>query len=109
VPELWIPGTAGPQDELVKRIERRIEGFRAKHGLERAGVSVELTDGSLHRLASISADPGFGFITLCPHCDQAEPEELIVPIGAVREIRIGLAEDEPRFGFAPQEPESEPG
>ena len=104
MPELWIPGTAGGRvDELVKRIERRIEGFRAEHGLERAGVSVELTDGSLHRLASISAEPGFGFITLCPHCDQGEPEELIVPIGAVREIRIGLAEDEPRFGFAPPE------
>ena len=24
-----------------------------------------------------------------------------MPIGAVREIRIGLAEDEPRLGFAP--------
>ena len=66
-------------------------------------VSVELTDGSLHRLASISPEPGFGFITLCPHCDEGEPEELIVPIGAVREIRIGLAEDEPRLGFAPPE------
>ena len=96
MPELWIPGTAGPLDELVKRIERRIEGFRAEHGLERAGVSVELADGSLHRLASISAEPGFGFITLCPHCEEGEPEELIVPIGAVREIRIGLAEDEPQ-------------
>ena len=74
MPELWIPGTAGPLDELVKRIERRIEGFRTEHGLERAGVSVELTDGSLHRLASISPEPGFGFITLCPHCDQGEPE-----------------------------------
>jgi len=109
MPELWIPGTAGPLDELVKRIERRIEGFRAEHGLERAGVSVELVDGSLHRLASISAEPGFGFITLCPHCDEGEPEELIVPIGSVREIRIGLAEDEPKLGFAPQKTESEPG
>ena len=27
MPELWTPGTAGPLDELVKRIERRIEGF----------------------------------------------------------------------------------
>jgi hypothetical protein len=42
MPELWIPGAAGPQDELVKRIERRIEEFRTEHGLERAGVSVEL-------------------------------------------------------------------
>ena len=101
MPEFWIPGAAGPQDELVKRIERRIEEFRTEHGLERAGVSVELADGSLHRLASLSAEPGFGFITICPHCDQGEPEELIIPIGAVREIRIGVAEDEPRLGFAP--------
>ena len=101
MPELWIPGAAGPQDELVKRIERRIEEFRTEHGLERAGVSVELADGSLHRLASISAEPGFGFVTLCPHCDEGDPEELIVPIGVVREIRIGVAEDEPRLGFAP--------
>ena len=101
MPELWIPGAAGPQDELVKRIERRIEGFRVEHGLDRAGVSVELTDGSLHRLASISPEPGFGFITLCPHCEEGEPERLIVPLGAIREIRIGIVEDEHRLGFAP--------
>ena len=79
MPELWTPGMTGPLDELVDRIERRIESFRSEHGLERAGVSVELADGSLHRLASISAEPGFGFVTLCPHCDEGEPEELIVP------------------------------
>ena len=73
MPELWTPGMTGPLDELVSRIERRIEGFRAEHGLERAGVSVELADGSLHRLASLSAEPGFGFVTLCPHCDEGEP------------------------------------
>ena len=89
MPELWTPGMTGPLDELVERIERRIEGFRTEHGLERAGVSVELADGSLHRLASLSAEPGFGFVTLCPHCDDGEPEELIVPLGAIREIRIG--------------------
>lgn len=48
-------------DELVKRSERRIEAFRTEHGLERAGVSVELLDGALHRLASLSAEPGYGF------------------------------------------------
>ena len=68
---------------------RRIEEFRTEHELEQAGVSVELADGSLHRLASLSAEPGFGFVTLCPHCDDGEPEELIVPLGAIREIRIG--------------------
>jgi hypothetical protein len=100
VPELWTPGTSGPLDELVSRIVRRIEDFRAEHQLEQAGVSVELFDGSLHRLASLSADPGFGFVTLCPHCDDGEPEELIVPVGAIREIRIGAVENEPRLGFS---------
>ena len=91
----------GPLEELVSRIVRRIESFRVEHGLERAGVSVELADGSLHRLASISPDPGFGFVTLCPHCEGGEPEELIVPLGAIREIRIASVEDELRLGFAP--------
>jgi hypothetical protein len=98
--QLWIPGMAGPLDELVSRIERRIESFRRDHDLEKAGVSVELADGSLHRLATISPEPGFGFITLCPYSDEGEPEELIVPLGAIREIRIGVPEDEQRLGYA---------
>jgi hypothetical protein len=101
VPELWTPGMTDSLEDLVKRIERRIEDFRAEHGLERAGVSVELADGSLHRLASLSAEPGFGFVTLSPHRDSGEPEERIVPLGAIREIRIAVAEDEQRLGFAP--------
>jgi hypothetical protein len=91
---------SGPLDELVTRIVRRIEDFRTEHELEQAGVSVELSDGSVHRLASLSADPGFGFVTLCPHRDDDEPEELIVPLGAIRQIRIGAVEDEPRLGFS---------
>lgn len=101
MPELWTPGMTDSLEDLVKRIERRIEDFRAEHGLERAGVSVELADGSLHRLASLSAEPGFGFVTLCPHRDSGEPEERIVPLGAIREIRIAVADDEQRLGFAP--------
>jgi len=101
VPELWTPGMTGPVEELVTRIVRRIESFRVEHELERAGVSVELADGSLHRLASISPEPGFGFVTLCPHREAGDPEELIVPLGAIREIRIASVEDELRLGFAP--------
>jgi hypothetical protein len=100
-PELWTPGMTAPLEEFVTRIVRRIEEFRVNHGLERADVSVELADGSLHRLASISSDPGFGFVTLCPHCEAGEPEELIVPLGSIREIRIAAVEDEQRLGFAP--------
>jgi hypothetical protein len=100
MPELWTPGMAGPLEELVKHIHRRIGTFQELHGLTQVSVSVELADGALHRLASLSAEPGFGFVTLCPHCEQGEPEELIVPLGAIREIRLGPVEPEQRLGFA---------
>ena len=104
-PELWTPAMTGPLEELVTRIHRRVEEFRVRNGLEQAAVSVELLDGSLHRLATLSADPGFGFLTLCPHCDDAEPYELIVPVGAIREIRMGVDEGDRRLGFSlPAEP-----
>ena len=70
---------AGPLEDLVARIHRRIEAFAAEHGLEQAMVEVELADGALLRLESLSAEPGYGFLTLVPHGD--EPQELIVPIG----------------------------
>jgi hypothetical protein len=91
---------AGPLEELVKRIHRRIELFREQHGVPEVSVSIELIDGSLHRLESLSSEPGFGFLTLCPHCDEGEPEELIVPLGAVREIRLGVAEPPQKLGFS---------
>jgi hypothetical protein len=98
--QLWTPGMAGPVQEVVKRIHRRIESFRDEHGLTEVAVSVELFDGSLHRLASLSEEPGFGFVTLRPHYDEGEPHELIVPLGAVREIRLGVSEPEQRLGFS---------
>lgn len=89
----------GPLDELVQRILRRVEAFKQQHSLADAQVSVELLDGSLYRLKTLSAEPGFGFVSFCPHCDEGEPEEVIVPLGAVREIRIGAPEPEQAFGF----------
>ena len=47
MPELWTPGMAGPLDDLVARIHRRIEAFAAEHELEQAMVEVELSDGAL--------------------------------------------------------------
>ncbi len=99
MPELWTPGMAGPLDQLVERIQRRAEAFKASHALEDVGVEVELHDGSVHRLAAISADPGFGFVTLTPHPEDDEPEELIVPLGSLVRIRIGRVEPEQRVGF----------
>jgi hypothetical protein len=69
---------AGPLDELVKRILRRIDVFKTDNGLEEVEVTVELLDGSLHRLRTLSADPGYGFVSFRPHGGEDEPEELIV-------------------------------
>ena len=89
---------AGPVEELVKRLERRVERFREEHALAEVEVTIELMDGSLHRLRTLAAEPGFGFISFCPHGD--EPEEVIVPLGAVREIRLRVPSPEQAVGFA---------
>jgi hypothetical protein len=94
---------AGPLDELVKRILRRVEMFKEEHGLEEVEVSIELMDGSLHRLQTLSADPGFGFVSFRPH--DGDEEEVIVPLGAVREIRIGMPGAEQTLGFTGSAPE----
>ncbi len=89
---------AGPLEELVARIHRRIEAFASEHGLEQAMVEVELADGALLRLESLSAEPGYGFLTLVPHGD--EPQELIVPIGAIRQLTLSRAEAASPIGFS---------
>jgi hypothetical protein len=98
VPDLWIPGAAGPLDQFVERLHRRVADFASKHGLEEAAVEIELSDGALIAVSEISAEPGFGFITLSPHAE--EPQELIVPIGTIRQVRLGSPEPaRARFGF----------
>jgi hypothetical protein len=91
---------AGPLEELVGRIHRRIGAFASEHGLEQAQVEVELADGALLRLASISAEPGYGFLTLVPHPEDGEPLELIVPIGAIRQLTLSRAEPASPIGFS---------
>ncbi len=100
MPELWIPGMAGPLDELVARIHRRIASFATEHELEQAQVEAELHDGALLRLSTISAEPGYGFITLVPHPEDGEPQELIVPLGAIRRLTLSRAEPESPIGFS---------
>jgi hypothetical protein len=100
MPELWIPGMAGPLDELVARIHRRIASFATEHELEQAEVEAELHDGALLRLSTISAEPGYGFITLVPHPEDGEPQELIVPLGAIRRLTLSRAEPESPIGFS---------
>ena len=97
---------AGPLEELVTRIQRRVERFKEEHALAEVEVSIELVDGSLHRLRTLSAEPGFGFVSFCPHCEDGDPREIVVPLGAVREIRIGPPGPEQALGFIGPEAEA---
>jgi len=95
--ELWLPGAAGPLDQLVDKVQRLVEVFARDHDLASAAVEIELVDGSTYEIESLSAEPGFGFLTFVPHGE--EPEQLIVPVGALRRIVIGRAEERARVGF----------
>jgi hypothetical protein len=98
VSDLWIPGASGPLDDLVARVQLRIEAFGEATGAPPV-VEVELRDGSRAALRSIDAEPGFGFVTLAPHGDGGE-EEWIVPVTAVARIVLRKAEAREPFGFA---------
>lgn len=97
--EAWIPGAAGPLDELVARIVLRIEAFVERHG-KQARVEVELKDGPTAVLRSLEPEPGSGFLTLIPHNEDGGEEEWIVPIAAVARITLRSAEEQEHFGFA---------
>ena len=103
MPELWIPGAAEPSlDDFVERVLRQIERYTASHAAERSEVEVELGDGGRLTLQSLSAEPGYGFVTLAVHDDDGcDPRQVIVPVNAIRRIDLGPAEaDRARFGFA---------
>jgi hypothetical protein len=96
--EVWTPGSAGPVDDLVNRIHLRIEAFTEAHG--NTLVEVQLRDGPSAVVRSISADPGSGFLTLCPHGDDVDDEEWIVPVAALEQITLRVAEEREPFGFS---------
>ncbi len=84
----------------MKRLLRIVERFQEEHGLESAEVEVELFDGARHRLASITAEPGFGFLSLVPVPDVDEsPRVLVVPVGALRVFEISEPDPDRPFGF----------
>jgi hypothetical protein len=94
---------SAPQEELVERLHRQIEVFAREAQGHRAFVEIELHDGSRFALDSITAEPGYGFVTLVPHpaTDEDLPECLIVPVGSIRRIELGRAEEQrARFGFS---------
>ena len=101
MPELWVPGYAGPLDDLVERIHRQIERFAAEAKVEHALVEIELMDGSRYAVESLSAEPGYGFVTLRPHPDDDVPDEVIVPVGSIRRLELSAApETRGRVGFS---------
>ena len=112
---IWTPGIEGPLETFVERLERRIEAFAERRGWEQAWVEIEFVDSSTVSVHSISAEPGFGFVTVCPYPDDeaqpwpapdesgaaVPPEELIVPVGSIKRITLGeAAERRGGFGFS---------
>jgi len=101
MPELWVPGFAGPLDDLVERIHRRIEQFAEEAKVGRPVVEVELADGARYSVESLTAEPGYGFVTLRPHADDGAPDEVIVPIGSIKRLELSrAAEERGRLGFS---------
>src|SRR5580765_1448886 len=102
VSTLWVPGAAGPLEQFVERIHRQISAYAEQNGVETVSVEVELHDGAVLNVKEISAEPGFGFVSLAPYtAEGGEPVELlIVPVGTVTRITLGKepAKRE-RFGF----------
>jgi hypothetical protein len=101
VSSLWIPGFAGPLDELIDRIHRRIAQFAEESGVEQTHVELELADGARYAVESLSATPGFGFVTIRPHAGEDAPGEVIVPVGSIKRMELSrVAEERGRLGFA---------
>jgi hypothetical protein len=101
MPDLWVPGFAGPLDDLVDRIHRRIERFAEEAGVEKAFVEIELVDGVRYAVESLSPEPGYGFVTLRPHPGEDTPTEVIVPVGWIKRIELNrAAEQRAALGFS---------
>ena len=98
---MWLPGSAEPSlDDFVARIVRRIGSYTETHTAEHTHVSVELSDGEQLTLRSLSSEPGYGFLTLTVHPADGEAEEIIVPVGSIKRISLGPADETRRPGFA---------
>jgi hypothetical protein len=103
-----VPGHAGPSPEdFVERLHAVIRRYGAAQGVEPV-VEVELVGGALFALESISAEPGYGFVTLVVDPDAAGPEPpelLVVPVGTIARIVVSTAQDRRgRLGFSLPDP-----
>jgi hypothetical protein len=100
-PDLWVPGFAGPLDDLVDRIHRKIEEFVHEAGVEQVFVEVELVDGARYAVESLTAEPGYGFVTIRPHPGEDTPALVIVPVGSIKRIELTTAaEERTQLGFS---------
>jgi len=96
-PDLWVPGAAEPSlDDFVARVHRQIERYTGTHASDRSHVEVELGDGERLTLQSLDSEPGYGFLTLTV----PDGSQLIVPVGAIRRITLGPADEQNKPGFA---------
>jgi hypothetical protein len=100
-----VPGAAAPSlEQFVARIHRLIEQHTVTHDAAQEHVEIELLGGETLSVTSLSSEPGFGFITL-----SVGAEQVIVPVGSIRRITLGPADEEQKPGFAlPQEKGPEP-
>jgi hypothetical protein len=100
-----VPGAAAPSlEQFVARIHRLIEQHTVTHDAAQEHVEIELLGGETLSVTSLSSEPGFGFITL-----SVGAEQVIVPVGSIRRITLGPADEERKPGFAlPQEKGPEP-
>jgi hypothetical protein len=106
MPELWVPGAGGPSlGDFIERILRQIGTFAERIPSRRVHVEAELHDGAVLTLHSISAEPGYGLVTLRPYPDDAQepwpsvgeaevlpPQEIMVPLGSIMRITLSEAE-----------------
>ncbi len=98
---LWTPGVAGPHEDFVARLHRQIQRFAERQGVAEPVVTLALHGGERLHVRSLSPDPGYGFITICPHPEEDVPGELVVPIGTIARIELrAVREEEPRLGFS---------
>jgi hypothetical protein len=104
VTELWVPGmAAGPQEELVGRLNRLIRAYAVEAGVDQVHVQIELVDGARFSVHSLSAEPGFGFVAIRPHAEDLPdvPGVLVVPVGSIRRIELDrVVAERGQLGFS---------
>jgi hypothetical protein len=58
-----------------------------------------LLDGARLVIESMSAEPGYGFVTLRPHPRDEAPDAIVVPVGSIRRIDVSRSREARPLGF----------